>query len=148
MNVDDIQQQSQILGPVGPGGLKPGSPAKPSVGPSFGEVFQLKSVVPTQPPDPQTLAGPPVATSHPDLKLSAHAQARLASRNIKLDQRDWDRIHAGVEKAAAKGSKEALIVHDKAAMVVSIKNRTVITAVDPASMKDNVFTNIDSAVIV
>jgi flagellar operon protein len=37
---------------------------------------------------------------------------------------------------------------DKAALVVSIKNRTVITAVDPGSLKDNVFTNIDSAVIV
>ena len=33
------------------------------------------------------------------------------------------------------------------AFVVSVKNRTVITAVDSESMKENVFTNIDSAIV-
>lgn len=149
MNVDDLQLHGAPLGPVGPAGPKTGTTAKPSVGPSFGEVFAQKLATPVaKPPDPTTLPGPPKVTCHPDLKLSAHAQQRLSSRNINLDQTDWDRIHAGVEKAAAKGSREALVMSDKAALVVSIKNRTVITAVDPASMKDNVFTNIDSAVIV
>lgn len=55
---------------------------------------------------------------------------------------------SGVEKAAAKGAKESLVLVDNAALVVSIKNRTVITAVDKDSLKDNVFTNIDSAVVV
>ena len=53
-----------------------------------------------------------------------------------------------VNKAEAKGAKESLILMDQLALVVSVKNRTVITAVDGASLKDNVFTNIDSAVIV
>ena len=53
-----------------------------------------------------------------------------------------------VNKVEAKGAKESLILMDQMALVVSVKNRTVITAVDSNSMKDNVFTNIDSAVIV
>jgi flagellar operon protein len=82
------------------------------------------------------------------LKVSSHAQTRLQSRNIELDASAWSRVMAGVDKAAAKGAKESLVLVDDAALVVSIKNRTVITAVDKGSLKDNVFTNIDSAVVV
>jgi flagellar operon protein len=82
------------------------------------------------------------------LKLSGHAQTRLASRNIELSSADWDRVMQGVEKAAQKGAKESLVLVDDVALVVSVKNRTVITAVDKSTLKDNVFTNIDSAVIV
>ncbi|HEX3047301.1 MAG TPA: flagellar biosynthesis protein, partial [Bacillota bacterium] len=57
-------------------------------------------------------------------------------------------LRDAVNKAEAKGARESLILMDQMALVVSIKNRTVITAVDNESLKDNVFTNIDSAVIV
>jgi flagellar operon protein len=82
------------------------------------------------------------------LKVSSHAQTRLQSRNIELDAAAWARVMKGVDSAAAKGAKESLVLIDDAALVVSIKNRTVITAVDKGSLKDNVFTNIDSAVVV
>ena len=82
------------------------------------------------------------------LKVSGHAQTRLLSRNIELGQEEWDRVLAGVDRAAAKGAKESLVMLDDIALVVSVRNRTVITAVDKAQLKDNVFTNIDSAVIV
>lgn len=82
------------------------------------------------------------------LKLSGHAQTRLESRNIELDKDAWDRVVSGVEKAAQKGAKESLVMVDDVALVVSIKNKTVITAVDKSSLKDNVFTNIDSAIVV
>jgi flagellar operon protein len=82
------------------------------------------------------------------LKVSGHAQTRLASRGIDLDQAAWDRVSNGVDRAAAKGAKESLVMVDNVALVVSIRNRTVITAVDKDSLKDNVFTNIDSAIIV
>jgi flagellar operon protein len=82
------------------------------------------------------------------LKLSGHAQTRLQSRNIDLGQPEWDRVMKGVERAAQKGAKESLVMVDDVALVVSIKNRTVITAVDKDNLKENVFTNIDSAVIV
>ena len=82
------------------------------------------------------------------LKVSGHAQTRLASRGIELDSAAWDRVKGGVDRAAAKGARESLVMVDDVALVVSVKNRTVITAVDKGSLKDSVFTNIDSAVIV
>ncbi len=100
------------------------SPTTPAKGPDFASVLQDQ------------------------LKVSGHAKTRLESRNIDLDASQWSRVLDGVNRAAAKGSKESLVMVDDAALVVSVKNRTVITAVDKASLKDNVFTNIDSAVIV
>jgi len=82
------------------------------------------------------------------LKVSGHAQNRLNSRGIEMDQAAWDRVKEGVDRAAAKGARESLVLMDDVALVVSVKNRTVITAVDKASLKESVFTNIDSAVIV
>ncbi|MCX6101397.1 MAG: TIGR02530 family flagellar biosynthesis protein [bacterium] len=82
------------------------------------------------------------------LKVSAHAQTRMQSRDISLNQNQWKRVEDGVQKAADKGARESLVLMDDVALVVSVRNRTVITAVDKASLKDNVFTNIDSAVIV
>jgi flagellar operon protein len=83
-----------------------------------------------------------------ELKFSAHAQQRLASRQIRLTTQEMDGLKEAVGKAEAKGARESLVVMDRVALVVSVKNRTVITAVDAGSMKDNVFTQIDSAVIV
>ena len=89
----------------------------------------------------------PASTGAP-LKFSAHAQQRLQSRNINLSQDDLAKMNAMADKAAAKGAKQSLFMMHDTAMVVSIPNRTVITAVDKQSMKENVFTNIDSAAII
>jgi len=89
----------------------------------------------------------PAASGTP-LKFSAHAMQRLESRNITLTSDDIARMNAMADKAAAKGSKQSLFMLNDVALVVSIKNRTVITAVDQDSMKQNVFTNIDSAAII
>ncbi len=82
------------------------------------------------------------------INFSKHAEKRLASRNIKLDTVRLERLNRAINQAAAKGAKESLVLMDDVAYVVSVKNRMVITAVDDGSMEDNVFTNIDSAVIV
>jgi flagellar operon protein len=82
------------------------------------------------------------------LKLSGHAQTRLQSRDIQIDADQWSRVVDGVEKAAAKGVKSSLVMVDDVALVVSVKNRTVITAVDQQHLRENVFTNINGAVIV
>jgi flagellar operon protein len=78
--------------------------------------------------------------------FSAHALDRLRVRNIRLSQDDLARLGGAIDKAAAKGGRESLVVYKDVAYVVSIKNRTVITAVDTSSMNDHVFTGIDSAV--
>lgn len=83
------------------------------------------------------------------VKFSQHALQRMANRKIALGPEQLNRLQNAVDKAAQKGANEALVLMDnKLAFVVSVKNRTVITAVDGESMKENVFTNIDSAVIV
>jgi flagellar operon protein len=81
------------------------------------------------------------------VSFSAHAQKRLNDAKINLDAGQMARLEDAVQKAAAKGAKESLVLMDNLALVVSIRNRTVITAVDGERMKENVFTNIDSAVI-
>ena len=82
------------------------------------------------------------------LKFSAHAKERLSLRNINLSEGDLARLNEAVNKAASKGARQSLLVMDSQAFIVSVPNRTVITALDGGSMKENVFTNIDSAVIV
>jgi len=80
------------------------------------------------------------------VKFSKHAQKRLVSRDIKLSDSEINRLQNGVKKAENKGAKDSLIMVNDIAYVVSIENKTVITAVDDSNMKENVFTNIDSAV--
>jgi flagellar operon protein len=81
------------------------------------------------------------------VKFSAHAQQRLAQAEVQLGPQAMSRLEAAVQKAGQKGGKESLILLDDLAFVVSVKNRTVITAVGADRMADNVFTNIDSVVI-
>jgi flagellar operon protein len=82
------------------------------------------------------------------VKFSAHAIQRLNSRNIELTVNQLEQLRNAVEKAEKKGARESLIIMDNLALVVSIKNKTVITAMDRTTAKENVFTNIDSAVII
>lgn len=92
----------------------------------------------------QTKAG----TQTRPLTFSQHAMMRLQERGIQLAEADLHRLENAVQKAEDKGAKESLIMMDNVAYVVSIVNRKVITAVDEGHMKDNVFTNIDSAIFV
>lgn len=81
------------------------------------------------------------------LKFSAHASQRLRDRKIQMDPKMMERVNQAIDQADAKGIEESLVLTPDAALIVSVKNRTVITALDRASMAGNVFTNIDGAVI-
>jgi len=87
------------------------------------------------------------AERHESLRLSAHAAKRLDSAQVRLTDSHLERIGDAVAKATEKGSNQSLIMLDNLALVVSVKNRTVITAMDETRMKEGVFTNIDSVVI-
>jgi flagellar operon protein len=82
------------------------------------------------------------------VKFSQHAQERLKARNISFSASDLANLEGAVSSVAQKGGKESLVMMGDAALVVSVKNRTVVTALDKLQMKGNVFTNIDSAVII
>jgi len=81
------------------------------------------------------------------LKMSSHALQRIQRREIAFDAPVAARLEAAVERAAAKGSRESLVLVDSTAFVVSVRNRTVITAIPVSPRNDQVFTNVDSAVI-
>jgi flagellar operon protein len=81
------------------------------------------------------------------LKFSRHAQERLDARNIQLTPQHLERLNQAVNKAGGKGARDSLVLLDDMAFVVSVRNRTVITAVDGENRQGNVFTNIDCAVI-
>lgn len=83
-----------------------------------------------------------------DVKLSAHAQKRLAERNVEFGANQQARLSAAVDRIESKGADKSLVLMDDLALLVSARNRTVITALDSASAKEGVFTNIDSAVII
>lgn len=80
------------------------------------------------------------------VEISAHAQKRLAERNVNLNDEGIKRIQKALDIAESKGAKDSLLIYGDIAIIASIKNRTIITAVDNA--EGRVFTNIDSAVFV
>ncbi|MBG9788101.1 TIGR02530 family flagellar biosynthesis protein [Brevibacillus laterosporus] len=82
------------------------------------------------------------------LSFSQHAVQRMRESGIELQPEDMKRLESGFQKARDKGARESLILMDNVAYVVSISNHKVITAMDESRMKENVFTNIDSAVFV
>jgi flagellar operon protein len=104
-----------------------------------------------QKPKVEALQGPSfgkvLAEQTAQVQFSGHALQRVRRRGIEVDAATVERLQNGVERAAAKGARESVVFVDSTAFVVSVRNRTVITAVDRDHMKDHVFTNIDSAVI-
>jgi len=80
------------------------------------------------------------------LKFSAHARKRLAERRIDLGGEDMDRLNRALDQADAKGVRETLLIYGGIALVASVENRTVVTALEGG--EGRVFTNIDGAVIV
>lgn len=82
------------------------------------------------------------------LKFSKHASMRLENRNINLSEEQKARLETGAEKAEAKGIKESLVLVDSLAFIVNIPNKTVVTAMEQGESADNIYTNIDGAVII
>jgi flagellar operon protein len=122
----------------------------------------LASIQPAAPKLPGTVLLPQPAAGQPSfrqqldeslrtaggVKFSAHAVKRLESRGISLKPVDVSAIEDAVARAAAKGSRDSLVLGPRYAMVVNIPSRTVITAFDQDGLNENVVTNIDSAVFV
>ena len=86
-------------------------------------------------------------TATEQLKFSGHAIDRMKSRGISFAPDELKNIQDAVTKAANKGSKDTLVLSGDSALIVSVKNNTVVTVMDKALMKDNVFTNIDSTIV-
>lgn len=81
------------------------------------------------------------------LTFSKHLNERINRRSIDLSPEKLDRLSQAVDKAAEKGSRESVVLLDNLALLVSVSNRTVLTAIETEKMKSGVFTNIDSVVV-
>jgi len=81
------------------------------------------------------------------IRFSRHAAERMSSRGISMDSGKLSKLDAAVNAAGNKGARESLVLMDELALVVSVRNRTVITAMSSDETKGNVFTSIDSTVI-
>jgi flagellar operon protein len=123
-----VLEPTRIDGVGRPQAARPATATRPAGAGSFGDVLAQK------------IASAP-------LRFSGHALQRIEHRGIKLDETTMARLDGGVQRAASKGSRDSLVLVDETAFVVSVPNRTVITAVDREHMREQVFTNIDSAVI-
>jgi flagellar operon protein len=114
---------------------------QPFGGPSFREKLNALSNQPTA--RPATQPGAPAA-----LKFSNHAIDRMQARGIRFSPEQMGKIQNAIGKAESKGARNTLLLTDDAAMIVSVKDKTVVTVMDKTQLKENVFTNIDSTVMV
>ena len=83
-----------------------------------------------------------------EVKFSKHAGERLEERDIQLTDEQLARLNEGTDKAISKGIKESRVIVDDISFIVNTRNRTVITAMDQNNNEDNIYTNIDGAVII
>lgn len=115
--------------PIGPGTSVPrpaGAKPLPAGAPAFGDVLQR--------------AGDGV-------QLSRHAQKRVDRRDLDLDPARLERLNSAINRAADKGSRNSVVMLDDLAVVVDVRERTVVTAMNAQAGRERVFTNIDSVVI-
>lgn len=134
-----------------------GAPASPATGENFNTVLDRESkAAQTQVPGNVPGAGgantPGISLGGQNvrapLKFSAHASARVQSRKLDVGPEQMRKLNEAVDRAAAKGLDDTLVLTSDAAFIVSVKNRTIVTAMDRGSLEGNVFTNIEGAVIV
>lgn len=83
-----------------------------------------------------------------DIRFSKHASGRLSTRNIELTDSQIERLQAGTRKAGEKGIQDSLVLVDSLAFIVNVPSSTVVTAMKQDEAQDNIFTNIDGAVII
>ncbi|MDD1501234.1 MULTISPECIES: TIGR02530 family flagellar biosynthesis protein [Lysinibacillus] len=87
------------------------------------------------------------ATNQQELKVSKHAHERIMERKIAISEQEWQAVSDKVFEAHSKGVKQPLVLMDQAALIVSAKNATVITAMDRTEAKQQIFTNIDGTIV-
>lgn len=125
-NIQEILISSKV-GPVG----KPVKPANQgqSAGVSSGESFDQ-------------------ALQKAEINISRHAQKRLEARQISLTPSDEAKLNDAIRTLETKGARDSLVLMGELALVVNVPSKTVVTAMEQAQMKEQVFTNIDSTILV
>lgn len=82
------------------------------------------------------------------LKISKHASQRITQRNINISDVEWNKIEEKMQVAKSKGLNESLFLTQNAALIINVKNAIVVTALDRTEAGNQIFTNIDSAILI
>lgn len=82
-----------------------------------------------------------------EIVFSKHANERIKERNIDVSEDITEKLNEAAEQAKDKGLKNVLVMIDNQAFIISTMHNKVITAVNSQDLKENIFTNIDGAVI-
>lgn len=83
-----------------------------------------------------------------ELKFSKHAKERAMQRGINIQENLVKDISSAVDKAREKGVKDIVVIGKDGAFVVNVTNNVVVTSMNTMELKNNIFTNIDGAVII
>ena len=81
------------------------------------------------------------------VQFSKHAAQRVRQRGIEVTDTLMQNLNQAVRKAQEKGAKDVVVIGEIGAFIVNVPNNIVVTTMSGAEMKDNIFTNIDSAVL-
>ena len=85
--------------------------------------------------------------AEPAISLSKHAQSRAAERGIQVDDTLMGQLADSVERAQAKGATNILAFDATRAFIINVPHGRVITTMSQEEMEENIFTNIDGAVL-
>ncbi|WP_217586217.1 TIGR02530 family flagellar biosynthesis protein [Lentibacillus saliphilus] len=83
-----------------------------------------------------------------DLTISKHAKQRMEERNIKLNAKQWQQMNEKMIEAKQKGVTDSLVFTNDAALIVSTKNNTIVTAMNRDEASSKLFTNINGAILI
>lgn len=111
-----------------------------------GETSEFKNLL-DQNLDKSQAQAPALPQKENGIQFSTHALRRLQERNLAFDKEEYSKLQNALDKLKTKGGQDSLVITDKAAYILDVSKSTVVTAMDKASMSENVFTKIDSTIL-
>ncbi len=109
-----------------------------------GETSEFKNILDTKLDSEQSAE---TSQAPKGLHLSTHAMRRLQERNLSIDKEEYAKILSAMDKLKLKGGQDSLVITGKAAYIVDVPKNTIVTAIDKDSIGENVFTKIDSTIL-
>ena len=111
-----------------------------------GETSEFKNLL-DQNLDKSQAQAPALPQKENGIQFSTHALRRLQERNLAFDKEEYSKLQNALDKLKTKGGQDSLVITGKAAYIVDVSKSTVVTAMDKESMSENVFTKIDSTIL-
>jgi flagellar operon protein len=109
-----------------------------------GETSEFKGLLDSQ---VEQQSNPQISEQKKGIQLSTHAMRRLQERNISIDKEEYTKLQTAMDRLKLKGGQDSLVITGKAAYIVDVPKNTIVTAIDKDSIGENVFTKIDSTIL-